>query len=67
MAATAFLLLAVVYLLIDVADFWSGSPLIYVGMNPILVSDPMALFSDELLNPESSPHLDRLKCYSSKK
>ena len=45
MAATAFLLLAVVYLLIDVADFWSGSPLIYVGMNPILVSKQMALFS----------------------
>ena len=53
MAATAFLLLTVVYLLIDVADFWSGSPLIYVGMNPILVSEPLALFSDELINTES--------------
>ena len=59
MAATAFLLLTVVYLLIDVADFWSGSPLIYVGMNPILVSKQMALLSDESINPESGPHLNK--------
>ena len=59
MAATAFLLLTVVYLLIDVADFWSGSPLIYVGMNPILVSKQMALLSDESINPESWPHLNK--------
>lgn len=38
LASMAFLLLTVMYLLVDVADFWSGSPLIYVGMNPILVS-----------------------------
>lgn len=37
MSCMAFFLLTLMYLLIDVASFWSGSPLIYVGMNPILV------------------------------
>ena len=39
LAGMAFLLLTVMYLLVDVGQVWSGSPMIYVGMNPILVSD----------------------------
>jgi hypothetical protein len=37
MAGMAFFLLTFMYLIVDVKTFWSGTPLIYVGMNPILV------------------------------
>lgn len=35
--AMAFFLLTIMYLLIDVQQFWSGSPLFYPGMNSILL------------------------------
>lgn len=37
MAATAYLLLTLMYWLIDVSHLWSGSPLFYAGMNAILL------------------------------
>ena len=37
LAGMAFFLLPFMYLIVDVKSFWSGTPLIYVGMNPILV------------------------------
>lgn len=36
-AAMAFFLLTLLYLLIDVYKFWSGAPLLYPGMNSILL------------------------------
>ena len=36
-ASMAFILLTMMYLLIDVSGVWSGSPLIYPGMNSILL------------------------------
>ena len=36
-ASMAFFLLTIMYLLIDVYGFWSGSPLYYPGMNSILL------------------------------
>jgi heparan-alpha-glucosaminide N-acetyltransferase len=37
MASTAFILLTVLYLVIDVVRWWSGAPFFYAGMNSILL------------------------------
>ena len=37
LAGMAFLLLTLMYLIIDVGHLWLGTPFLYVGMNPILV------------------------------
>eukprot|EP01124_Arcella_intermedia_P024469 TRINITY_DN4133_c0_g1_i2.p1 TRINITY_DN4133_c0_g1~~TRINITY_DN4133_c0_g1_i2.p1 ORF type:complete len:669 (-),score=69.59 TRINITY_DN4133_c0_g1_i2:44-1879(-) len=37
MGGTAFLVLSLFYILIDVLDIWNGAPFIYVGMNPIII------------------------------
>jgi len=37
MGGTGFLVLSILYILVDVKRFWNGAPFIYVGMNPILI------------------------------
>eukprot|EP01125_Pyxidicula_operculata_P018410 TRINITY_DN6539_c0_g1_i1.p1 TRINITY_DN6539_c0_g1~~TRINITY_DN6539_c0_g1_i1.p1 ORF type:complete len:697 (+),score=149.63 TRINITY_DN6539_c0_g1_i1:1577-3667(+) len=37
MAGTAFIVLTLFYILIDVFQLWNGAPVFYVGMNPIML------------------------------
>jgi len=37
LASMAFMLLSLIFLLVDVLQVWDGKPFLYVGMNPILV------------------------------
>jgi hypothetical protein len=57
LAGMAFLLLTIMYLLVDVANVWTGSPLIYVGMNPILVPVLRLLNLDRLSKVEENSFL----------
>jgi len=45
MASTSFLLLAVMYILIDVTQWWNGAPFIYPGMNSIIIYICHSVFS----------------------